>query len=333
MIRVLLLGVVGVSFGQIIREIERGPEGNLIINLGGLPEQRFVYQQDNVFRARARGVVNEDNRKVHGLENMKHSLPQSEDYDYDLFGQITEVNSKDGNKQNKKAKSNRNGVIELLSPKEDQTQTERPVAKPYIDVDIPNYGVNHEAALGPRDSILNEFVTATVRHGGCSFKDEPTKNETAIDVPRGTRTPRQNIINNVVSPAALSATYERNGQLVEPSGNAGLPLPECYRTQQGMLCCNRILEELIYQASDLMVNRNQNKCNIDIYSEILKNMAEQEFQTTFEVIAANGDFAAKANFKDNLLCKSLVNSKFVLIYATPESYPINQKNVKLPLTQ
>ncbi|CAD5223718.1 unnamed protein product [Bursaphelenchus okinawaensis] len=319
------------AVAQIIREIEHGPDGNLIINLGGLPENRFVYQQENAFRARARGVLNQENRLQINVDTNKNPQPSPEDYDYDLFGQITEINSKDGNKQNKKAKSNRDGVLGLLMPRDDQPQNNRPVAKPYIDVDVPDYGMNHEAFMGPRDSFLNEFASATVRHGGCNFKDQPKSNGAKNVARSGGRTVRQNFLNSVVSPASLSATYERNGQLV--ARNDDLPLPECYRTQQGMLCCNRILEELIYRASDIMINKNQNKCNIDIYSETLKNLAEQEFQTSFEVISANGDFAAKANFRDNLLCKSLVNSKFVLIYATPESYDIRPENVKLPLRQ
>lgn len=64
----------------------------------------------------------------------------------------------------------------------------------------------------------------------------------------------------------------------------------------------------------------------------LQNKAERQFQTSFEVVVAVGDFASKAHFKNNLICKTLVNAKFVLIYATAEPYPIARENVAAPIS-
>jgi hypothetical protein len=35
-----------------------------------------------------------------------------------------------------------------------------------------------------------------------------------------------------------------------------LPLPECFLNQLGMVCCNRVVEEMIYRANDAMINAN-----------------------------------------------------------------------------
>ncbi|KAI6190103.1 Ground-like domain-containing protein [Aphelenchoides bicaudatus] len=99
-----------------------------------------------------------------------------------------------------------------------------------------------------------------------------------------------------------------------------------------MPCCNRVLEEMIYRTSDAMINANINKCNTESYAQTLRNLLEKQFQTTFEIIVSTEDFAAKIRFRENLLCKTIVNEKIVLAYATPEPYALLPYNVEGSLT-
>ncbi|KAH7715865.1 GRD-6 protein [Aphelenchoides avenae] len=139
-------------------------------------------------------------------------------------------------------------------------------------------------------------------------------------------------VNNRPASTRASIRDFNHGQGQHSPADLGFPLPECYRTATGHMCCNRLLEELIYASASEMIRANTNKCNIHQFSLVLANRAEREFQTSFEVIVGVGDFAAKAHFKDNLICKTIVNNKFVLIYATAEEYPIDMTNYVPPIS-
>jgi hypothetical protein len=97
-----------------------------------------------------------------------------------------------------------------------------------------------------------------------------------------------------------------------------------------MVCCNKVLENLIYRADDAMIHANVNKCNVEIFSKLVRDLVEKQFQRTFEIIVGNGPFAAKIRFKENLLCETIVSSKYVLVYASPESYALASYNVETP---
>uniref|UniRef100_A0A7E4VU80 Ground-like domain-containing protein n=1 Tax=Panagrellus redivivus TaxID=6233 RepID=A0A7E4VU80_PANRE len=110
---------------------------------------------------------------------------------------------------------------------------------------------------------------------------------------------------------------------------AAFPLPNCYRTAGGFLCCNKVLEEMIYGSHNVIERKKLSTCNVHAFAQDLQKSAQDTFHTTFEVIIGTGDFASKTRFKDNLICKSIVKNKVVLIYATPEPYSLELPNTPL----
>ncbi|VDK23265.1 unnamed protein product [Anisakis simplex] len=93
----------------------------------------------------------------------------------------------------------------------------------------------------------------------------------------------------------------------------------------GFLCCNGELLRLIDVANRDAVQRNYSECNTHIVAQTLQENAERRFNTTFEIIVSTGDFASKTHFRDDLLCKDFIYSKYVLIYATPIPYPLSEQ--------
>uniref|UniRef100_A0A914NZ62 Ground-like domain-containing protein n=1 Tax=Panagrolaimus davidi TaxID=227884 RepID=A0A914NZ62_9BILA len=110
------------------------------------------------------------------------------------------------------------------------------------------------------------------------------------------------------------------------------PLPNCYRTAGGFLCCNRVLEELIYRSNSVIERKRLSECNIHAFAAHLQQEAEKMFKTTFEIVIGTGDFASKSRFKDNLICKTITNKKVILIYGTPEPYSLTSSNTPLAFT-
>ncbi|KAE9552195.1 hypothetical protein FO519_004576 [Halicephalobus sp. NKZ332] len=116
-----------------------------------------------------------------------------------------------------------------------------------------------------------------------------------------------------------------SGELLE----SAFPLPNCYRTGAGFLCCNRQLEELIYKSNSFVKEKNLSKCNVHAFAQNLDKTAQELFGTTFEIIIGVGDFASKIRFKDNLICKTIADNKVILIWATPEPYSLTEPNTPL----
>uniref|UniRef100_A0AC35FGM0 Zonadhesin n=1 Tax=Panagrolaimus sp. PS1159 TaxID=55785 RepID=A0AC35FGM0_9BILA len=62
------------------------------------------------------------------------------------------------------------------------------------------------------------------------------------------------------------------------------PLPNCYRTAGGFLCCNRVLEELIYRSNSVIQRKQLSECNVHAFAAHLQQEAEKMFKTTFEIV-------------------------------------------------
>uniref|UniRef100_A0A915B6F4 Ground-like domain-containing protein n=1 Tax=Parascaris univalens TaxID=6257 RepID=A0A915B6F4_PARUN len=104
------------------------------------------------------------------------------------------------------------------------------------------------------------------------------------------------------------------------------PPPDCFINERGFLCCNRDLLKLIDDANRYVIARNYSQCNKQIFAQILHKKAEKKFGITFEIIVSTSDFASKSHFRENFICKDRINRRFILIYATPVSYVIGEKN-------
>ncbi|KAI6199596.1 Ground-like domain-containing protein [Aphelenchoides besseyi] len=369
------------------REIETGPNGNIVINLGGTSDPRQF--QFPIFRLLRAKVPNEPQADVQNqltkladessTTKRPTSLPyvnvdiSTENYDYESFdhtgeGKETKKTSGPKIRKPKRAKSKRVSLVEfikdLIEPSQSKTQRTtieppqnpqakafgahvvrhhqgqvlKPLAQAKAGVNVDAYVMrpkNHHAKLGTIPHISSERKSI---NSGCQSWDEFEKISSTLtplhthDVDIQIEKRSQPLENSNIGDAKLtSATFDlksKENQVNDPE----LPLPECYRNQQGFVCCNRVLEELIYRTSDYMLNANVNKCNSQIFSQLLKNMAEKQFQTAFEIIVANGDFVSKVRFKDNLICKTVTNNKFVIIYATSQLYELAPYNRREPLT-
>uniref|UniRef100_A0A914BXP8 Ground-like domain-containing protein n=1 Tax=Acrobeloides nanus TaxID=290746 RepID=A0A914BXP8_9BILA len=134
------------------------------------------------------------------------------------------------------------------------------------------------------------------------------------------------------SPTQDDDDYYEDEEKKEDQGTveeAGVKLPDCYRTTGGFLCCNKILEELMYASNKHVEKKNLSKCNVHALVDSLQERAQDFFQTTFEIIVGTGDFASKTRFKDDLICKTIIGNKVILIYATPEPYSLTETNAPL----
>uniref|UniRef100_A0A914BXQ0 Ground-like domain-containing protein n=1 Tax=Acrobeloides nanus TaxID=290746 RepID=A0A914BXQ0_9BILA len=67
------------------------------------------------------------------------------------------------------------------------------------------------------------------------------------------------------SPTQDDDDYYEDEEKKEDQGTveeAGVKLPDCYRTTGGFLCCNKILEELMYASNKHVEKKNLSKCNV-----------------------------------------------------------------------
>ncbi|KAI6237237.1 Ground-like domain-containing protein [Aphelenchoides besseyi] len=366
------------------REIETGPNGNIVINLGGTSDPRqFRLPIFRLLRAKVPSKPQASDQNLLSplsgeSTTSKRPLPyvnvdiSTENYDYESFDRTKEA--KEAKKTSgpkirkpKRAKSKRVSLVEFIKDliEPSQSKTERTTIKPTQGQQAKAFGAhlvrhhegqvlkplaqakavvnidayvqrpkNHYAKLGSVPHISSERKSV---NSGCQSWDEfekisskPTplhSHDVDIQIEKRSE-PLDN--SNIGDVKLTSATFDLKSK--ENQVDDELPLPECYRNQQGFVCCNRVLEELIYRTSDYMLNANVNKCNSQIFSQLLKNTAEKQFQTAFEIVVANGDFVGKVRFKDNLICKTVTNNKFVIIYATSQSYELAPYNRREPLT-
>uniref|UniRef100_A0A1I8BT49 Ground-like domain-containing protein n=1 Tax=Meloidogyne hapla TaxID=6305 RepID=A0A1I8BT49_MELHA len=81
-------------------------------------------------------------------------------------------------------------------------------------------------------------------------------------------------------------------------GAAGFPLSSCYTNDDGFMCCNKELENLMVAVA---TQRN----------------AEKHFGVDFEIVVGAGDFASKNYFTKDMICKIKRDNSIILAFSTP----------------
>uniref|UniRef100_A0AC35TNW7 Ground-like domain-containing protein n=1 Tax=Rhabditophanes sp. KR3021 TaxID=114890 RepID=A0AC35TNW7_9BILA len=96
-----------------------------------------------------------------------------------------------------------------------------------------------------------------------------------------------------------------------------LPLSGCFYNPTGYVCCNSELNDLMIDTyTTLTRNKKFHICNINKIAGTLQSAAEKRFNKKFEAIVGLEDFAQKATFGDDLICKIELGGKFMITYAT-----------------
>ncbi|VDM40947.1 unnamed protein product [Toxocara canis] len=90
------------------------------------------------------------------------------------------------------------------------------------------------------------------------------------------------------------------------------PLPQCYTNKSGFMCCNKRLE------SEMRTTFNQLKsshkgtfqtCNTQKIANVMQENLQRSFNSTFETVAAIGDFASKIHFFSDHVCKLEIDGR------------------------
>ncbi|KHN81882.1 hypothetical protein Tcan_12773 [Toxocara canis] len=112
------------------------------------------------------------------------------------------------------------------------------------------------------------------------------------------------------------------------------PLPQCYTNKSGFMCCNKRLE------SEMRTTFNQLKsshkgtfqtCNTQKIANVMQENLQRSFNSTFETVAAIGDFASKIHFFSDHVCKLEIDGRYMLAYGTPrQALPPPPYNINPP---
>uniref|UniRef100_A0A0N5BC76 Ground-like domain-containing protein n=1 Tax=Strongyloides papillosus TaxID=174720 RepID=A0A0N5BC76_STREA len=98
----------------------------------------------------------------------------------------------------------------------------------------------------------------------------------------------------------------------------------CYSTPRSLVCCNKNLDRLIEGVmDDIYVSKKVHPCNFRVMVKMLNKKLESDFKLPFEIIMGPSNFGSKSHFRDDLFCKKFINDIYVLVYGTPEEYPID----------
>ncbi|CAJ0959869.1 unnamed protein product, partial [Mesorhabditis belari] len=98
------------------------------------------------------------------------------------------------------------------------------------------------------------------------------------------------------------------------------PLPQCYTNAAGYMCCNKELEKVIDDVYNDLNQGEWKNCNTQKIANSLQEKCQEKFGTDFETITGVGDFASKAHFYSDLICKTEKDGRVVLAYATPNRH-------------
>uniref|UniRef100_A0A1I8BUD6 Ground-like domain-containing protein n=1 Tax=Meloidogyne hapla TaxID=6305 RepID=A0A1I8BUD6_MELHA len=88
-------------------------------------------------------------------------------------------------------------------------------------------------------------------------------------------------------------------------GAAGFPLSSCYTNDDGFMCCNKELENLMDNTYRNLSRSREGKwktCNLHQVAVATQRNAEKHFGVDFEIVVGAGDFASK-----NYFTKDMVN--------------------------
>ncbi|CAJ0603801.1 unnamed protein product [Cylicocyclus nassatus] len=95
------------------------------------------------------------------------------------------------------------------------------------------------------------------------------------------------------------------------------PFSHCYMNVDGFLCCNRYLESLMRRSFRKLRRAHRfHECSVQKIANRIQKDCENVFNTTFEVVVGIDDFAIRAHFAGDLMCKIQEGGRFVSSYAT-----------------
>ncbi|WKY07712.1 hypothetical protein Q1695_007296 [Nippostrongylus brasiliensis] len=95
------------------------------------------------------------------------------------------------------------------------------------------------------------------------------------------------------------------------------PFSHCYMNLDGFMCCNRFLESLMRRSfRKLRKAFKFHECSVQRIANRIQMDTELVFNTTFETIVGIDDFAIRAHFAGDLMCKIQEGGRFITAYAT-----------------
>ncbi|KAK6054391.1 ground-like domain protein [Cooperia oncophora] len=95
------------------------------------------------------------------------------------------------------------------------------------------------------------------------------------------------------------------------------PFSHCYMNIDGFMCCNRFLESLMRKSyRKLRMGQRFNECSVQRIANRIQSDSERVFNTTFETVVGIDDFAIRAHFAGDLMCKIQEGGRFITNYAT-----------------
>ncbi|MFH4975597.1 hypothetical protein AB6A40_002306 [Gnathostoma spinigerum] len=139
---------------------------------------------------------------------------------------------------------------------------------------------------------------------------------------RSLRIRRRNESSFIAFPQYATDGFEENAERTTWSIDVppGAPRPQCFTNEYGFMCCNRKLQALMEQTYQFLSTKPYwNTCNIQLVCNIMQKSLEDRFLVSFEMIAGLSDFAAKAHFYGNYLCKIKQGDRYLLAYAAPRN--------------
>ncbi|RCN51190.1 ground-like domain protein [Ancylostoma caninum] len=85
----------------------------------------------------------------------------------------------------------------------------------------------------------------------------------------------------------------------------------------GFMCCNRYLESLMRRSFRKLRRAHRfHECSVQKIANRIQTDCENVFNTTFEVVVGIDDFAIRAHFAGDLMCKIQEGGRFLTAYAT-----------------
>ncbi|KAL6737270.1 hypothetical protein Aduo_010926 [Ancylostoma duodenale] len=127
-------------------------------------------------------------------------------------------------------------------------------------------------------------------------------------------------------PSALSRSHELETEPVDLAQNDLIrdihspppyPFSHCYMNIDGFMCCNRYLESLMRRSFRKLRRAHRfHECSVQKIANRIQTDCENVFNTTFEVVVGIDDFAIRAHFAGDLMCKIQEGGRFLTAYAT-----------------
>ncbi|PIO69112.1 ground-like domain protein [Teladorsagia circumcincta] len=108
-----------------------------------------------------------------------------------------------------------------------------------------------------------------------------------------------------------------NDLITEEDDPPPYPFSHCYMNIDGFMCCNRFLESLMRKSfRKLQIGEHFHECSVQKIANKIQSDSEHVFNTTFETVVGIDDFAIRAHFAGDLMCKIQEGGRFITNYAT-----------------